>query len=214
MFTVRYEYLKVPYDTHLKFYFFFILNSSGQKTSHKTKRHVQRSDGPLCFMCRSISKDKKKEAHFAKYGTFKPITIPTTLTSNRLKSVSNKQRDCHSDYFFFFSFFLFLPILFLWASSLSSGFLLVRGFPRFSLGRLVMRRLHLPAEADGVEEATVAHCAWVAAAGRGEAALRQLGAAGLHRPGCGLRRWGGQFIRQDGDLFGLLHSGGEQRDRA
>lgn len=86
--------------------------------------------------------------------------------------------------------------------------------PRFLLGRLVMRRLHLPAEADGVEESTAAHCAGVAAAGRGEAALRQLGAAGLHRPGCGLWRRGGQFVRQDRDLFGLLHSGGEQGDRA
>lgn len=72
MFMVRYEYLQVPYGTHLKFYFFFILNSSGQKTSHKTKRHIQPSDGPLSFMSSSISKDiKKKEAHLAKYGTFK-----------------------------------------------------------------------------------------------------------------------------------------------
>lgn len=112
MFMVRYEYLQVPYGTHLKFYFFFIVNPSGQKTSHKTKRHIQPSDGPLSFMSSSISKDIKKKKHILQnMGPLKPITIPTTLTSNHLKSVSDKQRDCHSDYFFFF-FFSFL-ILFL-----------------------------------------------------------------------------------------------------
>lgn len=88
--------------------------------------------------------------------------------------------------------------------SLGWSFLLVQRFPTGFLGRLVMHRLGLPAEADGIEEATAAHGAAVAAAGRREAALRQLGAAGLHGSGSCLGSQSGQFIGQDGDLFGLL----------